>query len=117
MDLFDEAADFRDREAQEAYNRMMRRLDEVEAGEWQGHLHFLPAGVVAIGASGHPYVEINGYPRGVQTSGGHTVRPPAMFSGNYQACPHCGAYPYIRETAPTGPRPSSGRAVCARCKQ
>jgi len=32
MDLFDEAADFRDREAQEAYNRMMRRLDEIEAG-------------------------------------------------------------------------------------
>lgn len=32
MDLFDEAADFRDREAQEAYNRMMRRLDEVEVG-------------------------------------------------------------------------------------
>jgi hypothetical protein len=32
MDLYDEAIDRRDTEAQEAYNRMMRRLDDIEAG-------------------------------------------------------------------------------------
>ena len=74
--------------------------DESHAGtryaENQGHRHNLPIVVITGGASS--LVDgVTGLPR--------------------NTCPHCGATPYIMETASAGPYPSSNIAVCANCKR
>ena len=63
--------------------------------ETQGHWHNLP--VIITGASSSPVDGVTGLPR--------------------NTCPHCGATPYIMETADTGPYHSSDIAVCANCKR
>ena len=74
--------------------------DESHAGtryaETQGHWHNLPAGLTT-GASSSPVDGVTGLPR--------------------NTCPHCGATPYIMETAATWPYHSSDIAVCANCKR
>ena len=64
--------------------------------EAQGHWHNLPAGSTT-GSPSSPVDGVTGLPR--------------------NTCPHCGATPYIMETAATWPYHSSDIAVCANCKR
>jgi hypothetical protein len=95
-------------EIDEAYARMMRKLDEAIGYEGQGHRHSLKA--VATRAAGP-----------TTTVAGITGRPigPAFEQPLFKSCPHCGAMPYTLEAERLHGNVYgfTGRVVCARCKQ